>query len=91
MTNIGMVLPEPGFWAEAQRLIRASGAALVLDETHTISCGPGGHARAHGLQPDAVVVGKPIGGGLPCAAYGFSAEWAAARRAIGTRYGEHET
>lgn len=76
MTNIGMVLPEPGFWAEAQRLIRASGAALVLDETHTISCGPGGYARAHGLQPDAVVIGKPLGGGLPCAAYGFSAEWA---------------
>ena len=76
MTNVGMVLPEPGFWAEAQRLIRASGAALVLDETHTISCGPGGYARAHGLQPDAVVIGKPIGGGLPCAAYGFSGEWA---------------
>ena len=76
MTNVGMVLPEPGFWAEAQRLIRASGAALVLDETHTISCGPGGYARAHGLQPDAVVIGKPIGGGLPCAAYGFSSEWA---------------
>ena len=76
MTNVGMVLPEPGFWAEAQRLIRASGAALVLDETHTISCGPGGYARAHGLQPDVVVIGKPIGGGLPCAAYGFSSEWA---------------
>ena len=76
MTNVGMVLPEPGFWAEAQRLIRASGAALVLDETHTISCGPGGYARAHGLQPDVVVIGKPIGGGLPCAAYGFSGEWA---------------
>jgi glutamate-1-semialdehyde 2,1-aminomutase len=76
MTNIGMVLPAPGFWAEAQRLIRAAGTALVLDETHTISCGPGGCTRAHGLRPDAVVVGKPVGGGLPCAAYGFSAEWA---------------
>lgn len=77
MTNIGMVLPEPGFWAAAQALIRRHGAALVLDETHTLSVGPGGYARAHGLQPDALVLGKPLGGGMPCAAYGFSAEWAA--------------
>jgi len=76
LTNIGMVLPDPGYWEAAQALIRRHGAALVLDETHTISCGPGGYARAHGLQPDAVVIGKPLGGGLPCAAYGFSAEWA---------------
>jgi len=76
MTNIGMVLPEPGFWAEAQRVIRAHGAMLVLDETHTISSGPGGYARAHGLVPDALVLGKPIAGGVPCAVYGFSAELA---------------
>jgi glutamate-1-semialdehyde 2,1-aminomutase len=76
MTNIGMVLPEPGFWAEAQRLIQAHGAMLLLDETHTISSSPGGYARAHGLLPDALVVGKPIAGGVPCAVYGFSAELA---------------
>jgi glutamate-1-semialdehyde 2,1-aminomutase len=76
MTNIGMVLPEPGYWAEAQRLIRAHGAMLLLDETHTISSGPGGYARAHGLVPDALVLGKPIAGGVPCAVYGFSAELA---------------
>lgn len=76
MTNIGMVLPEPGYWAAAQALIRQHGAALVLDETHTISCGPGGYARWAGLQPDALVLGKPVGGGVPCAAYGFSADWA---------------
>ncbi|HRI17643.1 MAG TPA: transaminase, partial [Burkholderiaceae bacterium] len=73
MTNIGMVLPEPGFWEQAQRLIRAHGACLVLDETHTISSGPGGYAGEHGLQPDALVLGKPVGGGVPCAVYGFSA------------------
>jgi glutamate-1-semialdehyde 2,1-aminomutase len=76
MTNVGMVLPQDGYWEAAQALIRRHGAALVLDETHTISCGPGGYARLHGLRPDAVVLGKPLGGGLPCAAYGFSAEWA---------------
>lgn len=76
MTNIGMVLPHPGFWAQAQDLIRRHGAMLVLDETHTISSGPGGYTQAHGLKPDAVVLGKPLGGGMPCAAYGFSAELA---------------
>jgi glutamate-1-semialdehyde 2,1-aminomutase len=76
MTNIGMVLPEPGYWEAAQELIHRHGAALVIDETHTISCGPGGYARAHGIRADAVVVGKPVGGGMPCAAYGLSAEWA---------------
>ncbi len=76
MTNIGMVMPEPGFWAEAQHLIRAHGACLVLDETHTISSGPGGYAREHGLAPDALVLGKPVAGGVPCAVYGFSAELA---------------
>lgn len=77
MTNIGMVLPEPGFWERAIALVHRHGSLLVMDETHTISSGPGGYARAHGLAPDAVVVGKPLGGGMPCAAYGFSAELAA--------------
>ena len=81
MTNIGMVLPDPGFWEAAQALIRRHGSLLVLDETHTISSGPGGYARAHGLQPDALVLGKPLGGGMPCAAYGFSAELAARAQA----------
>lgn len=77
MTNIGMVLPAPGFWAQAQALIRQHGALLVLDETHTFSSGPGGYARLHGLLPDALVLGKPIAGGLPAAVYGMSAELAA--------------
>ncbi|MFC3686139.1 aspartate aminotransferase family protein [Hydrogenophaga luteola] len=77
MTNIGMVLPEPGFWEEAQRIIRRHGTLLVMDETHTISTGPGGYARAHGIAADALVLGKPVGGGVPCAVYGMSAELAA--------------
>ena len=76
MTNIGMVLPAPCFWAQAQATIRRHGALLVMDETHTISTGPGGYARAHGLTPDALVLGKPVGGGVPCAVYGMSAELA---------------
>ena len=77
MTNIGMVLPAPGFWEAAQAIIRRRGSLLVLDETHTISTGPGGYTRAHGLQPDALVLGKPVGGGVPCAVYGMSADLAA--------------
>ncbi|WP_317204065.1 aspartate aminotransferase family protein [Janthinobacterium sp.] len=76
MTNIGMVLPRPGYWAEAQRILRRHGTLLVIDETHTISSGPRGYAREHGIVADALVLGKPIGGGVPCAAYGFSAELA---------------
>lgn len=77
MTNIGMVLPDPGFWEQAQQIIRRHGTLLVMDETHTISTGPGGYARAHGITPDALVLGKPVGGGVPCAVYGMSAELAA--------------
>ena len=77
MTNIGMVLPDPGFWQAAQALCRRYGTLLLLDETHTISSGPGGYTGAHGLQPDLLVLGKPIAGGVACAVYGFSAETAA--------------
>jgi len=77
MTNIGMVLPEPDFWAQAQNLIRQHGTLLVMDETHTISSGPGGYARAHGIVPDALVLGKPVAGGVPSAVYGMSAALAA--------------
>lgn len=76
LTNIGMVLPEPGFHQELRRLTREHGTLLVIDETHTISTGPGGYTRAHGLEPDFLVLGKPVAGGIPCAVYGFSAEMA---------------
>jgi len=76
MTNIGMVLPQPGYWEAAQQIIQRHGALLVIDETHTISSGPGGYAQAHGMRPDALVVGKPIGGGVPCAVYGLTEELA---------------
>ncbi|SHN25573.1 glutamate-1-semialdehyde 2,1-aminomutase [Duganella sacchari] len=76
MTNIGMVLPQLGYWEAAQQLIKRHGTLLVIDETHTISSGTGGYARAHNMQPDVLVVGKPIGGGVPCAVYGFTEELA---------------
>ncbi|MFP3564486.1 aspartate aminotransferase family protein [Paraburkholderia sp. SIMBA_030] len=76
MTNIGMVLPEADYWREAQVLMRRYGTLLAIDETHTVSCGPGGYSVAHGIEPDLFILGKPVGGGVPCAVYGFSAELA---------------
>jgi glutamate-1-semialdehyde 2,1-aminomutase len=73
MTNVGMVLPDEGYHAALRALTRKSGTLLVIDETHCISSGPGGYTRAHGLEPDAMVLGKPIAGGIPAAVYGFSA------------------
>jgi len=72
MTNSCMVLPEEGFHAGVRRLTREAGALLLIDETHTISTGPGGYTRAHGLEPDLFVVGKPIAGGVPASAWGFT-------------------
>jgi glutamate-1-semialdehyde 2,1-aminomutase len=77
LTNIGIVLPDEGYLDGVRALTRAAGTLLVIDETHTLCAGPGGCTRAWGLDPDIVVVGKPIGGGVPAAAYGVSAEVAA--------------
>ena len=76
LTNIGIVLPEPGFHDALRRLTRETGTLLVVDETHTICAGPGGCTRSWALEPDAVVIGKTIGGGVPAAAYGLSGELA---------------
>ena len=73
LTNVGIVHPEPGFHAALRELTRRAGTLLVIDETHTICAGPGGYTRAHGLDPDVLTLGKPVGGGVPAAVYGFSA------------------
>lgn len=72
MTNIGVVLPDPGYHEALRQLASAHGALLVMDETHTLCAGPGGCTAAWGLTPDVVVVGKTIGGGIPAAAFGLS-------------------
>ncbi|HEX5241604.1 MAG TPA: aspartate aminotransferase family protein [Candidatus Limnocylindrales bacterium] len=76
MTNIGIVLPDPGFHDALREITRRTGTLLLLDETHTLCAGPGGCTGAFGLQPDIVVVGKTIGGGVPIGAYGLSRELA---------------
>ena len=77
LTNIGIVLPDPGYHEELRRLATKHGTLLIIDETHTLSCGPGGYTGAYGLEPDAISMGKPIAGGIPTGAYGLSDELAA--------------
>ena len=72
LTNIVIVLPEPGFLEGVTDLCRQHGTLLLIDETHTISAGPGGCTRAWGLDPDILVIGKSIGGGIPSGAYGIT-------------------
>jgi glutamate-1-semialdehyde 2,1-aminomutase len=72
LTNLGIVHAEPGFHDALRELTRGSGSLLIIDETHTICCGPGGFTRANDLEPDLLTIGKPIAGGVPAAAYGFS-------------------
>jgi glutamate-1-semialdehyde 2,1-aminomutase len=77
LTNIGIVLPQPGYLEGVRRLTRQYGVILILDETHTICAGPQGASRLWGIEADMLVIGKTIGGGIPVAAYGMSSEIAA--------------
>ncbi|MEU4238219.1 transaminase [Actinoplanes sp. NPDC026619] len=73
LTNIGIVLPEPGYLTGVRELTRRYGTYLINDETHTFSAGPGGATAAWGLEPDVLTIGKAIAGGIPIGAYGLSA------------------
>jgi glutamate-1-semialdehyde 2,1-aminomutase len=85
LTNSCMVLPQPGFHAELRQLTRAAGTLLLIDETHTISTGPGGYSGQFGLEPDLFVLGKPIAGGVPASVWGFTEEVA---RRLGAARGQ---
>jgi glutamate-1-semialdehyde 2,1-aminomutase len=74
LTNVGIVLPEPGYLEGVREITRRYGTVLIHDETHTICAGPGGMTGAGGHAPDMLVIGKTIGGGIPAATYGMSAE-----------------
>ena len=74
MTNIGIIHPEPGYLDALREITRRTGTLLIIDETHTICTGPGGYTQNYGLQPDFFTIGKPIGGGVPTAVYGFTQE-----------------
>jgi len=78
LTNVGIVLPQPGYHDAVREITRRTGTLLIIDETHTICAGPGGATAAWSLHPDILVIGKTIGGGIPAAAYGMSESVAAA-------------
>jgi glutamate-1-semialdehyde 2,1-aminomutase len=74
LTNIGIVLPDPGYHDALRKITRETGTLLIIDETHTICAGPGGYTRSYGLEPDMLTIGKPIASGVPAAVYGFTRE-----------------
>ncbi len=74
MTNAGFLLPEPGFHQELRRATHDAGTLLAIDETHTLVCAHGGLARAWGLEPDFLTLGKAIAAGVPLATYGMRDE-----------------
>ena len=74
MTNIGIILPEPGYHDALRELTRRTDTLLIIDETHTICAGPGGYTAAFGLRPDMLTLGKPLASGVPAAIYGFTQE-----------------
>jgi glutamate-1-semialdehyde 2,1-aminomutase len=74
MTNMGIILPAEGYHRALRETTRDTGTLLIIDETHTLSAGPGGCTAAWGLVPDMVTVGKAIGGGIACGALGLSGE-----------------
>ena len=72
MTNVGIVLPQAGYLAAVQELAKKYGCVLIIDETHTISVGPGGMTADQNLKPDFLTIGKAIGGGIPTGTFGMT-------------------
>jgi len=76
LTNIGIVLPEPGYLEGVRALTRKYDTLLIIDETHTFSAGWGGMTMRDSLEPDIFVIGKAIAGGIPTGTYGLSESFA---------------
>ena len=72
MTNVGIVLPQAGYLDAVQELAKKYGVILIIDETHTISVGPGGMTGDLALKPDFLTIGKAIAGGIPTGTFGMT-------------------
>jgi glutamate-1-semialdehyde 2,1-aminomutase len=73
--NMGVVLPQPGFLQGLRDLTRKHGALLIIDEVITGFRSHNGAVQQQlAVEADLTILGKIIGGGLPCAAYGGRAE-----------------
>jgi glutamate-1-semialdehyde 2,1-aminomutase len=72
MTNIGIVLPVDGYLKGVEELCKKYGTLLIIDETHTISVGPGGMTKQLGLKPDFFTIGKALAAGIPVGTFGMT-------------------
>jgi glutamate-1-semialdehyde 2,1-aminomutase len=73
--NMGVVVPQAGFLKELSELAHRNGALLISDEVITgFRLGFGAASEALGVEPDLLMLGKIIGGGLPVGAVAGRAE-----------------
>jgi glutamate-1-semialdehyde 2,1-aminomutase len=73
--NAGTIAPRPGYLQGLRDLTTRYGALLILDEVMTgFRLALGGAQELYGIKPDLTTLGKIIGGGLPCAAFGGRAD-----------------
>ncbi len=73
--NAGTIVPEPGYLEGLRQITREHGALLILDEVMTgFRLSLGGAQEAFGITPDLTTLGKILGGGLPCGAFGGRAD-----------------
>jgi glutamate-1-semialdehyde 2,1-aminomutase len=85
--NMGVVEPVPGFLKGLRDITRRNGALLIVDEVITgFRMHYGAAQELAGVQGDLTTLGKIIGGGLPVAAYGGSAELMNHVAPLGTVY-----
>jgi glutamate-1-semialdehyde 2,1-aminomutase len=69
--NMGVVPPADGYLEGLRRLCDEHGALLIFDEVITgFRIARGGAQERYGVTPDLTVLGKVMGGGFPCAAFG---------------------
>lgn len=69
--NMGCVPPEAGYLEGLRKLCDQYGALLIFDEVMTgFRVAFGGAQQIYGVTPDLTCLGKVMGGGMPCAAYG---------------------
>jgi glutamate-1-semialdehyde 2,1-aminomutase len=68
---MGVVAPIPGFLEDLREQSTANGTVLIFDEVITgFRIGYGGAQTRFGITPDITTLGKVMGGGFPCAAFG---------------------
>ncbi len=73
--NAGTIVPEPGYLEGLRQITREHGALLILDEVMTgFRLSLGGAQEVFGITPDLTTLGKILGGGLPCGAFGGRAD-----------------